>query len=176
MVFFKRLRTRTHNFLLNRNLKKVSRDHQTCSYNNASTIALLFDGTKQKNMEPVKKYHQYLRSLNKKVHLLCYIEKERPGESLAFDYLTKRNLNWWFVPENAKAVEFISTRFDLLINLCAEECLPLDYISALSNSVYRVGRFIPDKTFCFDLMINLNGNSDVNHLIEEVEHYLKMIK
>jgi hypothetical protein len=175
MVLFKRLKTRAHNFILNRKLKKVQSQHRVFSYTNASSLALLFDASKPENMEPVKKYHQQLRNLNKKVYLLCYIHKERPGESLVFDYLTRRNLNWCFVPEEGKTNDFINQRFDLLINLCTEECLPLEYLSALSNSIYRVGRFIPDKTFCFDLMIQMNEKKDVNYLIEQVEHYLKMI-
>lgn len=176
MVFFRRIRNRAHDLILSRNLKKTHHAHQTCGYHQASTIALLFDGTNPKNMEPVKNYHQHLRSLNKKVHLLCYIEKERPGEALSFDYITRRNLNWCFIPEGAKAAHYMNTRYDLLICLCTQECLPLEYISALSNAVYRVGRYIPHKTFCFDLMIHLNGKSDVKFLIDEVERYLLMIK
>ncbi len=176
MVFFKNLRTRAHQFILSRKLKEVRNQHQTVRYDNASSIGLLFDGTKPENMEPAKKYYQFLRSINKKAHLLCYIEKERPGESLPFDYLTKKNLNWCFIPEHSKATEFTGSRFDLLINLCTEECLPLEYISALSNSVYRVGRFIPEKPFCHDLMIDLNGKTDMNYFVGQVEQYLRMIK
>jgi hypothetical protein len=176
MVLLKRLRTRAHNFILNRKLKKIDRAHQVCSHSNASSIAVLFDGSKAENMEPVKKYHQLLRNLNKKVHLLCYINKERPGESLMFDHLTRKDLNWCFIPDSGKTDDFINQHFDLLVNLCTEECLPLEYLSALSNSGYRVGRFIPDKTFCFDLMIHSNGNHDVNYLIEQIEKYLKMVK
>ncbi|HXH17552.1 MAG TPA: hypothetical protein VNJ07_00595 [Chitinophagales bacterium] len=149
---------------------------ETVTYHNASTIGLLFDGTKQENMEPAKRYHQFLRSQNKKVHLLCYIEKERPGESLPFDYLTKKNLNWCFIPEHPKADDFINNRFDLLINLSTHDCLPLEYISSLAKSKLRIGRFIPEKTFCNDLMIDLKGNNDVNYLISQVEHYLRMIR
>jgi len=176
MVLFKKLRTRAHNFLLSQQLKKTTREHQACSFFNASSIALLFDGSKPENIEPVKKYHQFLRGLNKRVHLLCYIDKERPGESLPFDYLTRKNLNWCFVPDAEKISDFIGRRFDVLINLSTEECLPLEYISALSASTYRVGRFIPDKTFCHDLMIDLNGRNDVSYLIEQAEYYLRMVK
>ena len=176
MVLFKRYRTRVYNFILNRKLKKLRNKHETCTYLNASSVAVLFDGSKPENMEPVKRYCQSLRNQNKKAYMLCYIEKERPNEALSFDFLTRKNLNWFFIPDNSKTDDFIKRQFDLLINLSTEECLPLEYLSALSKSVYRIGRYIPDKTFCFDFMINLNGKNDVNYLIKEIEHYLRIIK
>lgn len=175
-MVLKRLRVRAHNFILNRQLKKISRQHQACSYFNASSIAILFDGSLPENMETIKKYYQTLRTSNKKIHVLGYIHQERSGESIMFDHITRKNLNWCFIPSAPKANDFINQPFDLLINLCTDECLPLEYLSALSGARYRVGRFISDKTFCFDLMINLNGNRSVSHFIEQVEHFLKMVK
>ncbi len=176
MVLFKQIRTRAYNFFLGRKLKQLRNKHETRSFSNSSSVALLFDGSCPENMEPVKHYFQLLRMENKKVHLLCYIRKERPGEALSFEYFTGQDLNWWFTPEKSRTEDFVNKQFDLLINLCTEECLPLEYLSALSRATYRVGRYIPGKTYCFDLMISMNGKKDVNYLIREVEHYLRMIR
>ncbi len=176
MILFKALRTSLHNYFLGRQLKKAASGHHTCNYENANSIAVVFDVSRLENLKPVKKFYQKLRSGNKTVHLLGYVERLKEGQSLSFDFMTLKNLNWVFIPEHPKATDIMQGNHDILISLCTEKCIPLEYVSAMSNAAYRVGRFIPDKTFCFDLMIDLQGNKDITYLISQVDHYLQIIR
>lgn len=176
MLLFKKFRVRLHHYFLQRKLKNFTSVHQTCDYTSAETIGVLFDGSQNANIETVKAFCQELRMRQKKVHLLGFLDTDKDRPSLSFDYFTMKNVNWFFIPQHEKANEFMNSRFDILLNLHVNECLPLEYISALSNSKFRIGRFIEGKTFCYDFMLKLDGNSDLKFFIEQTDHYLKLIR
>lgn len=173
---FKKLRLRLHHFFLKKKLTGLKHDRQTISFERAQTIAVIFDATLPENLTAAKEFNQGLIAMNKRAHFFAFLNHKQPAGSLPFDYMTKQQVNWLFVPQHPKVEELLTKRYDLLINLCTEECLPLEYISALSNATYRAGRFIPKKTYCYDLMIEMNGKRDMRYLIEQLNKYLKMIK
>jgi len=71
--------------------------------------------------------------------------------------------------------EFIYIKFDILINLCSTDSLPLEYISAVSSSKFRIGRYDREKTYCYDFMINNERNASLDEFILEVDHFLENI-
>lgn len=173
---FKKLRARLHHYFLRKKLKDVKHPHQTMNYERARTIAVIFDATLPENLTAAKKFNQDLSGLNKRAHFFAFLNHKEPAGSLPFEYMTKQQVSRLFIPQHPKVEELITKQYDLLINLCTDECLPLEYICALSNATYRVGRFIPGKTYCYDMMIDMNGKRDMNYFIEQLNEYLKMIK
>jgi len=172
----RKLRSRLHHYLLRKKLKGAYPVRQTVNYERAKTIAVIFDATLEENLNTAKKFNQFLLGINKQPHFFAFVNHNRQMGSLPFTFISRRQLSWLFFPEHSSVEELISGSYDLLINLCTEECLPLEYISALSSATYRAGRFIPEKTYCHDLMIQMNGKKDMNYLIEQLNEYLKMIK
>ncbi len=173
---FRKFRTHAHHFFLKRKLKKNQHPRKTFNYWNAAKIIVLVDITIPQNLSVARKLVQSLKTQNKKTDILAYIEKERPGEAISVDYFSGKDINLFYFPKQAKALELMNTKYDLLINLCTEECLPLEYISALSKASFRTGRYLPDKTYCYDLMIETSGNKSAEYLAGQTEHFLKMIK
>lgn len=174
---FRQLRSRIHHYLLKKKLKEApAHEHQTVNYERAKSIAVLFDATNPENLTIAKKFNQDLASLHKHTHFFAFVDQKKPMGSLPFDFMTSEQVSWLFVPEHPKVQDFLTKQYDILINICAHECLPLEYIAALSNAKFRVGRFIPGKTYCYDFMIYTNGKKDMNFLIEQLNQYLKMMK
>ena len=176
MTLFRKLRSSLHHKLLQRKLSKTNYQRQAANFERARKIGVLVDVTLPDNLRTAKKFNQQLASMSKRADFFAYTNHSKPAESIPFPYMTHEHVSWLFIPNHPLVEDYLTKHYDLLINLCTEECLPLEYISALSNASFRVGRFIADKTYCFDLMINLNGKNDMDYLIEQMEVYLKMIK
>lgn len=152
----------------------VDTDNTIVNYHNAKTISVLYDGTIPENRQMAKRFMKRLREQGKHVSGLAYINTKKPVEDFTDDHFTRKQVDWLFRPDKA-AQEVAEKKTDLLINLCATRSLPLEYLAATSKARYRVGRYIEDKTYCYDLMVYLDEKKSMADLIREVDHLLTEI-
>jgi hypothetical protein len=110
------------------------------------------------------------------VNILAFYNSKKTAINFNFPYFNKKDINWHFEPVSQNVNEFIQKKFDILINLVVGDCPPLEYVSALSNAHFRVGKYENNKMYCADMLIDIKGNSDINYLVEQVKRYLLMIK
>lgn len=141
----------------------------------ASTIGLLFNATDRNEYIHVEKFMASLKKRKKSVKIMAFVDSKTPNEANPFPYFSRNNLNWYEIPSSESVKEFIHIKFDILINLCTTGSLPLEYISAVSSSKFRIGRYSKDKTYCYDFMINNDNNASISEFINEVDHFLETI-
>jgi len=92
-------------------------------------------------------------------------------------FLKKEDLNWAFIPVSGDAKEFISSKFDLIIDINPASLFQLMYITSLSVAPMKVGPDIsaePEKA-PYDLMIKTSPPFSIAHFLEQAMHYLTMI-
>lgn len=174
MALFAKLRTRLHHYFLKKKMDGIAADNSIVNYHNAKTIGILYDGTLPEDRQRVKKYINRLREQGKQVTSLAYINSKKPVEDVTEDHFTPKQVDWLFRPDN-NSQEIANKKLDLLINLSTTRNLPLEYLAATSQARYRVGRYIEDKTYCYDLMVYLDAQKSVADLIREVDHLLTEI-
>ncbi len=92
-----------------------------------------------------------------------------------------REVNWKMIPKSAEVSQFLTERFDILINLYLpaqekdhKKNQPIEYISALSKAKLRVGPF-SENTASFDLIIDVPAKADLQHLIKQIDFFLNRI-
>jgi len=179
MSLQKTIRATLGNYRFLQEIKKVKRKSEAVGFGEAKNIGLLYDATDEYNFEIVKQYVKSVRSRQKEIRALGYVDKKNlPANQYAqygLDFFTRKNLNWQMIPNNTIVTNFINEKFDILINL-TNKCFPLRYITAVSHARFRVGRFDKKNMFCYDLMIQINGEPGIKNLLEEVENYLVQIK
>src|SRR5207237_953660 len=111
---------------------------------------------------------------------LGFVDKKELSQNqfaqLGLEFFSKKNLNWKMIPNNRAVSNFINEKFDVIINLSKNEIFPLRYIAALSKARFRVGRFDKHFTYCYDLMIHTEADSDLKQFIQQAENYLRQIK
>ena len=176
MYWFKRLRTRVHRLMLNRNLLNNVQAREVVNLKDATNIGILFDASKLENVDLINEYSAKFRELGKRIELLAYHQSTKNTENLKFPLFTSREINWYYKPSGEKVKRFMSTKFDLVINANIEDCEPLDYIAAMSKARYRIGCYSPGKTSHYDLMISLKQESSLSHYMDQVNYYLEIIK
>ena len=75
--------------------------------------------------------------------------------------------------EEVQPVFFERSPFDLMVNFSMEDCLPLEYISAVSLAKFRVGFNKDIQNSNYDLILISNEKSNISNLIQNLEKYLK---
>jgi hypothetical protein len=91
------------------------------------------------------------------------------------DFFTRKDLNFKMIPSDPIVKNFIEEKFDILVNLNSGNSFPLKYISALSRAKFKVGRYGNGGDECFDLLVKIEGEPPLKSVIEEIEHFLKII-
>jgi hypothetical protein len=90
-------------------------------------------------------------------------------------YVHKKNLNFLNLPKKEPLKEFFERDYDIVINLCITNNVYLHYISSITNSKLKIGPYNSEFESCYDFMIHVDEDSDINKFVSSVETYLKMI-
>lgn len=146
---------------------------QPVTLSHAKSIGILFDASDIKYNDLLQTYVRELKTQHKTVELLGYIPKREFGFVYPFPFITDKETGWYGKPGGQGTHHFIESRFDLLINFCLEECLPLEYISAVSPAKFRIGFNKTEENANYDLILIPKENKDISNLIQNLEHYLK---
>ncbi len=180
MSLNRRIRQAVADYVFNKKIKALERTHKVVSMEDARNIGILYDATDEGNYEVVTQYLRFLRNKQKEVKTLGFVDKKELPQNkfakLGIDFFTKKHLNWQLIPTHPLVNNFINENFDILINLSVDKCFPLQYISAVSKAKFRVGRYELGHTNYYDLMINIETDSTLKNFIEQIDHYLNLVK
>ena len=148
-------------------------------FNQAKTIGLLYDATKETNFKAIRKLTEEIKLDGKKVLSMGYVnlpELEnfhiQPRE---FGFFCNKDLNWFKKPEEPEVKDFCNTTFDILIDLNISDHLPIQFILAQSKAHFKLGRYSKTNIKYFDMLIDISGKKNIDFIIEQSMHYLRMI-
>lgn len=162
---------------LNRELSKLkSIDRQMLNIDNAQKIGILYNASKVNDVIAVTEFSDMLKNAGKNVSMLGYQDvKPKKNEPLTNGIFNKNDVNWFSKPKGKEIFSFKNTEFDILICAFIDKCLPLEYIANVSLSKFRVGHFNQASTDAFELMINTGEKKDLKYLLNQINHFLKVI-
>ena len=175
MQLIDKIRFVGNQYFLTKALVGTTPANHTLNFAAAKSIGILFDASKVENISAIKEYAQHLKSLGKNVELYGLYKDKKQVQDNVFDHFTMADVNWLHVPREGIINSFGVKPFDLLLSLHNETVLPLEYISALSKAKCRVGRYIKDKTYCYDLMAAIPEGADLKQLILQIDQLIKEI-
>jgi hypothetical protein len=162
-------------YFLKKQLADSQRESFFYSFENASSIGIVFNATDEEEFALVKKYVKYLRGLNKKVKTIGFFEtKEVPDmaySKIEYDFFTNKDLNWYLKPDKHFVENFIQEEFDILIDLNMKDDFPLHYISCLSRARFKIGRFA-DASDLYDLMFEMGEERGSRVFLKHLDHYI----
>jgi len=171
MSFIRDIQTRL--FTVYRKFKKFpNKPHNPVSLEQAKKIGILFNAEDVKDNDSILAFSEKLKSSNKDVQLLGFIDHREFGNPYPFPFFTAKDLSWFGKPAGGTCGYFMHFPFDLLITFSKSENQPLDYISASSSAKLRVGFFSADNTSDYDIVF-LPSQNKISHCINSIETYLK---
>ena len=168
-------------FVFRNGLKKLKRNKKLVNLNEAKTIGIVYQLTAQTNFRKVKLLMKELTTPSRQVMIVGYVNRnDIPNYCIAANsgyYFDKKDLNWYGSPKNDYIAKFINKEFDILIDLSLEDIYPVRFISALSKSKFKVGRYAEGNMEFLDLMIkHKKGELSVDELSRQIIHYLLILK
>ena len=158
-------------FLRLRTKKEIVR--QPVSLALAKTIGILFYADDVSKNDVLLAFIQQLKLQQKDVQLLGFMPKREFGFVYPFPFITEKDTNWYGKPGGGTSGYFTRTPFDIMINFHPEECLPLEYMSAVSAAKFRVGFNKESENANYDLILIPKENKNISNLIQNLEKYLK---
>ncbi len=164
--------------VLNNKLRNFNRLRQSHNFETAQTAGILFTPTDQVSFEQIKQFLSYLSTFKLQIYVLGYIDSKVIPESFLFwkgiNLFSRKDLGWMLIPKSLVVTDFINKPFDLLFDLSMNDFFPVEYISRLSKSKFKVGRFTSDHK-SFDLMFELNQTNKLETYLEHIKYYLNLI-
>ncbi|MBL7915776.1 MAG: hypothetical protein JNL49_12090 [Bacteroidia bacterium] len=175
-----KLRTKISDYLLQQDIRKHHRKTAVIPFSNAKNIGILYDATEDKDYELIKNYVRDMRGLSKEVIALGFYNKpELPNTrfmKLGLDFFTRKALNWKMKPNNPIVSNFVNRNFDILICLNLQKSIPLKYISSMTKAQFKIGKYEANSASIFDFMIKVDDPVNLKQLIDQVNHYLNLIR
>lgn len=163
---------------LSENRKNLRRP-VVAGFSDARTIGVLYDADKKENYELVRNFVRRWISEQKVVRSLGFINSRKfPPDKfvkLGMDFFTLEHVNWYLRPQSKATEAFIKEPFDLLLNFCTSEALPLDFLAGQSRARFKMARFSEENTRIYDFMIQLKPENGMAELIQQSEHYLRTL-
>ncbi|MEL6865692.1 MAG: hypothetical protein AAFP19_14795 [Bacteroidota bacterium] len=171
MSFLNEAYQRIHEYYVEKKLRKEAIKRQPNDFAKSQSIGILFDASMPESLDIIRKYVQRLEKKGKKVNLLAFFDDKDRHEHFPYKHFTRKEIDWRLCPKGSAVEHFINQPFDVLINLCYQPSPPLEYITALAKAHMRVGPYT-ERTYCYDLMIELANQRDLHHFIQQIDFFL----
>lgn len=171
MRILKEWQARLHESFLLRQLKQNLFEREPVDFDLSQTIGILFNASLPQQREGAKQLAKQLKAKGKKTKLMAFLDEKEQQANFDFKHFSRKELDLLGRPKSTMVDDFINTPFDFLINLDAQEHLPLTYISARSKAQVRVGPYT-NKTYCFDFMIETKKEDDLQQFINQLNYLL----
>lgn len=178
MKFFRGAREYIGKHLLTAKSGQNVRVAKVCSINDARSVGILYNATNPVSFEIIKTFTKVLLQKKIEVSALGYVDSKKLIDHYlyrkGFDFFTKNELNWYYKPVSNIVDDFIKKPFDIFINLSLEDYYPIQYITALSVSSFKVGKLFREP-FYLDMMIDIEKEKRaMKDLKEEIAKDKKM--
>lgn len=175
-----RIRNKLAGYLLYRDIAGRRRTPGVVSFDRARNIGILYDATIDQDFELMKNYVREIRGLSKEVIALGYYsQKELPGTrfmKLGLDLFTRKSLDWRLRPKGAVVSNFMQRKFDILICFNLDHSIPISHLALQSDAIFKIGRYDGRVKNVLDFMIKTTQPVNLKQMMDQVNHYLKLIK
>lgn len=176
---FSSIRKSFGNFYFRKELEKISRERKYSNFHDARQIGILYELNEPEDYDIIAAFVASLQQEHKEVKALGFVRSKnmlmRFLPKLSFDFFSSKDLNWYMKPGHGKVKDFMSKKFDFLIDLSLTDNLPLKYISGLSAARCRIGKFEEKNKDCYDFMLSISSGTSLDNYIKQVTHYLTII-
>ena len=178
MEFVENIKLKIGQWVFQNELKSNNRIKSVCNLEKAKSIGILYNATNEENIKKIEPFVSYFFDLKKDVKALGYVDARKLSyfhmPKLQYDFFYLKDLNWYYKPQNYIIDNFIKKEYDILINLCDSNIIPIKYLVASSIAHFKIG--IHEENYeIYDLMISLKEDKSIEKLMQEIKHYINLI-
>ena len=177
----RKIRLRIGSSVLRKRMERLTRKVSYSRIDNVKKIGIIWDASEVSDFASLSGFYQKMSEKSIDVKILGYFPgKDLPDQYTAIRYLSfirREEVSFLYLPVSPESESFIKSRFDILIDINFKNLLPLKYITSMSDAALKVGLYEPEKDgHAFDLMIEMKRPVNVDEYLNQVWHYLEMIR
>ena len=176
---FENIRLKIAHFLLRKGYAKVKRQKMLFDFSSAKHIGVLCSSLDEPSTVHLKNFLYHLSQRGIRYSVIGYFDGKTIPENFLYwkemDFFTRKDLNFFFIPDIPMVGKFVRESFDMLINCNIAGYFPVEYISQLSVARCKVG-IRRDDDLCCDLMIDIRKNQTIEFFLKNLEIYLTNLK
>ena len=165
--------------LLRKKTAKMKRQKKLFDFATAKSVGVLCSPQDEVSTAKLKDFLYYLSQRGIKYSVFGYFDGKNIPENFLYwkeiDFITRNDLNFFFMPKNTVVDKFINEPFDMLINCNNTHFFPIEYISQLSVAKCKVGIMHEGESY-FDLMIDIHKNPTIEYFLKNLEIYLTNLR
>ncbi|MBT4344828.1 MAG: hypothetical protein HOD68_02060 [Flavobacteriales bacterium] len=178
MQFIEDIKKKVGKWVFKRELKINKRRKEVCNLESAKSIGILYDASSEEQINLVRPFVSFFFDLKKDVKALGFVNAKELSychvPKLQYDFFYKKDLNWYYKPQNYIIDNFIKKEHDILINLTDSSVIPIKYLVASSLAHFKIGIY-EENYQIYDLMISLTDDRSQQKLMDEIKHYINLI-
>ena len=178
MQFIEDIKKKVGKWVFKRELKINKRRKEVCNLESAKSIGILYDASSEEQINLVRPFVSFFFDLKKDVKALGFVNAKELSychvPKLQYDFFYKKDLNWYYKPQNYIIDNFIKKEHDILINLTDSSFIPIKYLVASSLAHFKIGIY-EENYQIYDLMISLTDDRSQQKLMDEIKHYINLI-
>jgi hypothetical protein len=178
MQFIEDIKKKVGKWVFKRELKINKRRKEVCNLESAKSIGILYDASSEEQINLVRPFVSFFFDLKKDVKALGFVNAKELSychvPKLQYDFFYKKDLNWYYKPQNYIIDNFIKKEHDILINLTDSSVIPIKYLVASSLAHFKIGIY-EENYEIYDLMISLTDDRSQQKLMDEIKHYINLI-
>ncbi len=145
------------NYLYQSALRKYIDPNRSVTVTNlyeAESVGLLVDVSDSNDLAFLREFSRELQAKGKKISVLAYLNFSNGNDQLQIPFITKKNVNWYYLPKGNQVEQFLSQRYDVLLGAFKRDSPSLEYLTTRAQADFKVGPYLSaEKTYCFDLMV-----------------------
>ncbi len=161
-------------------LKKIKREKKACGMAEAKSVGFVCFFEEEQQWKEIQPAVRKFQSSGAKVMVLgIYPEKVKPlwyVETMNTVMCSLSEFGMMGLPKGQKVNEFIKERFDILIDCDLSGHFSTDYICLLSCAGFKVANDTEKNRKHFDLLINMEGETELEDYITQVLFYISKFK
>ena len=165
-------------FVLKTKLKQHDREKEMSSLNSAKTVGIVCLVDLEDNWKIIQDVIKEFQAKGAKVEVMgVFYGNVKPLwfiETLNVTLCTEKELGIFQIPTGMHITEFLSTKFDLLINFSIKDKFAPFYIAALSSAKFKIGLDSEQNRNHFDMLLKLE-QTDIKEYKNHLMHYLSQI-
>lgn len=178
LQFIENIKHKVGQWVFQKELTHNKRTKSVCNLASAKSVGILYEATNIEQIKKIEPFVKYFFDLKKDVKALGFVNKKKLADchipKLNYDFFYRKDLNWYYKPQNYIINNFVKKEYDILINLSDSRCIPIKYLVASSVAHFKIGQF-EEAYQIYDLMINMKKEKNTDMLMQEIINYLKII-
>jgi hypothetical protein len=174
IIFFKKLKKLF-------DVREPKRTKRLLPLSEANSILILFDASEEQNSLIVFSIIKTLQDMKMIVRSVGYVPyKQNPHwcfPKISYDYINKKNTSFAGFPRADFVDDILRDKYDILIDFLSKPVAPMCYLSALTQSDFKIARQRDQHKFFHEVYDLIIENSDMNDrdYFYEIRRVLKML-